>query len=61
MSTETLSRGIILAIVIAYVISPVDMLPGPIDDIIVMILGHISRKMLERKNDVPSLGYQDYN
>ena len=34
-----LAKGILLVLVILYVISPIDLCPGPIDDIIVIVLG----------------------
>ncbi len=39
-------KGMLLALVIFYVVSPVDALPGPIDDIIVIMLGIAARKRL---------------
>jgi uncharacterized membrane protein YkvA (DUF1232 family) len=35
-------KTIILLFVILYVVSPVDAVPGPIDDIIVLLMGYIS-------------------
>jgi uncharacterized membrane protein YkvA (DUF1232 family) len=32
-------KGLILAFVIIYVLSPIDACPGPVDDIIVAIMG----------------------
>ncbi len=32
-------KGILILLVILYVISPIDAAPGPIDDIIVVLLG----------------------
>lgn len=39
--------GIILLAVILYVVSPIDFLPGPIDDVIVVLLGIASQKKIE--------------
>lgn len=45
MNNDTL-RIIILVFVIIYVISPLDC-PGPIDDLIVLIMGATARKRLK--------------
>lgn len=37
-------KGMILVLMLIYVISPVDAMPGPIDDIIVMLMGIAARK-----------------
>ena len=37
-------KGMILILIILYIISPVDMCPGPIDDLIVMFIGIATRK-----------------
>lgn len=37
-------KGMILAFVLLYVISPVDACPGPVDDIIVLLMGLAARK-----------------
>ena len=42
-------RGLILLLMIRYVISPVDAYPGPIDDIVVIVLGEMLRRHLERR------------
>ena len=39
-------KGMILVIMILYIISPIDACPGPIDDIIVLIIGIAARKQL---------------
>jgi uncharacterized membrane protein YkvA (DUF1232 family) len=33
------AKGMIIALVILYVISPIDFAPGPVDDLIVVLLG----------------------
>lgn len=40
--------GLVIAIA-AYVISPTDAIPGPIDDIIIMLLGVAANKKLNKK------------
>ncbi|MCR5099869.1 MAG: hypothetical protein K6B41_00785 [Butyrivibrio sp.] len=37
--SDSLKKKIILAIVLIYFISPVDAFPGPVDDIIVAVIG----------------------
>lgn len=39
-------RGVILMAVILYIVSPIDACPGPIDDIIVALLGLAARKKI---------------
>jgi uncharacterized membrane protein YkvA (DUF1232 family) len=48
-----IAKGMIIVLVILYVVSPVDLAPGPIDDLIVMLLGVAAmsgKKRLERNN-----------
>ena len=45
MKNTVVSKVIILLLVALYLFSPVDLLPGPIDDLLVAILG--IRKLLE--------------
>ena len=37
-------KGIILVLMILYIVSPIDVCPGPIDDLIVLIIGLAARK-----------------
>jgi uncharacterized membrane protein YkvA (DUF1232 family) len=39
-------KGMILAFIIVYIVSPVDACPGPVDDLLVMILGIAARKSI---------------
>jgi len=39
-------KGLVLMAILMYVFSPVDLAPGPIDDIIVLVLGLASRKQI---------------
>ena len=32
-------KGMLLALIIAYVVSPIDLCPGPVDDLILMAMG----------------------
>ena len=37
-------KGMIIALIILYILSPVDFCPGPIDDLIVLLLGLAAQK-----------------
>lgn len=39
-------KGIMIALIILYVISPIDFVPGPVDDFIIVLLGIASRKQI---------------
>ncbi len=39
-----LVKGIILVLMVIYIISPIDACPGPIDDIIVLLIGIAATK-----------------
>lgn len=41
-----MKQVLLIVFLILYVVSPVDLAPGPIDDIIVVLLGLASRKKL---------------
>ena len=41
-----LMKGLVITAVLMYIVSPIDLAPGPIDDIIVLLLGLASRKQL---------------
>ena len=48
-----IAKGMIIVLAILYVISPMDLCPGPVDDIIVMLLSVAAmsgKKRLERSN-----------
>lgn len=40
-------KGMLIILVIIYVISPIDFVPGPVDDIIVILLGIACQKKIE--------------
>ncbi len=45
---KDLYKILLIGLIVMYVVSPVDACPGPIDDIIVMLLGTVaSRKLSE--------------
>ena len=39
-------KGMLIVLVILYVISPVDFVPGPVDDILVVLLGITAQKRI---------------
>lgn len=55
MNTDFL-KTLTLVVTILYIVSPVDACEGPIDDIIVAVLGIAARKRLlvSRKKEVPT-------
>jgi len=48
---KLLKLGLIIAVV-AYVLSPADAIPGPIDDIVIMLLGMAANKKLNKNSKV---------
>jgi uncharacterized membrane protein YkvA (DUF1232 family) len=44
-------KGMILVLMILYIISPIDACPGPIDDLIVLIIGVAARKRMTAIED----------
>ena len=43
-------KGMLLVLVILYVLSPVDSCPGPVDDIIVLLIGLAAQKGIGSNN-----------
>ena len=43
---EGIMKGMLIVLVVLYVISPVDFVPGPIDDLLVVLLGIAGTKKL---------------
>lgn len=41
-----LMKGLVIMAILMYIVSPIDAAPGPIDDIIVLLLGLASHKQL---------------
>lgn len=41
---SNVAKGMILVLMILYIVSPIDACPGPIDDIIVLLIGLAARK-----------------
>lgn len=44
-----LGKVLILVLMIVYIVSPIDLCPGPIDDAIVLLLGLAARKGIEAR------------
>ena len=42
------AKGMILVLMLLYIISPVDLMPGPVDDVIVALMGVA---MMSRKSE----------
>ncbi|MBS7340029.1 MAG: hypothetical protein KIH00_07275 [Lachnospiraceae bacterium] len=45
------AKGMILVLMILYIVSPIDACPGPIDDIIVLLIGLAATKGREALED----------
>lgn len=43
---NNLMKGLVIMAILMYIVSPVDAMPGPVDDIIVLLLGIASQKKL---------------
>ena len=41
-----MKQKLLMGLLILYIISPVDAMPGPIDDIIVLLIGFAARKQI---------------
>ncbi len=48
---ESVMKGMLLVLIILYVVSPIDAMPGPIDDIIVIFAGLAARKHIGTAED----------
>lgn len=48
MERTDIIKLVVLILVVAYIISPIDMAPGPIDDVIVLLMGAaINRRRID--------------
>ena len=43
-------KGLLVALIMLYVVSPVDGMPGPVDDLLVTLLGFIGTRALDSKS-----------
>lgn len=41
---DGVGKGMLIVLIILYVLSPVDLMPGPIDDLLVILLGIAAQK-----------------
>ena len=39
-------KGILIGLVMLYIVSPLDAMPGPMDDLLVTLLGYMGTRML---------------
>lgn len=46
-----IAKGMILVLVLIYLVSPLDLAPGPIDDLIVLLMGLAARKRISARED----------
>lgn len=44
-------KGMIIALMVVYIVSPIDACPGPMDDIIVLLIGLAAQKRLNTVNE----------
>ena len=54
MSDNKIIKWLVLAILVVYVVSPADLLPGPVDDVIAILLYLAANKRdlrISKKND----------
>ena len=42
-------KGLLVALIMFYVVSPLDVAPGPIDDILVTLIGYMGTRMIDSK------------
>lgn len=41
---DDVKKGMLMILVLLYIISPIDLCPGPVDDVIVLLLGIAANK-----------------
>lgn len=44
-------KGILIGLIMLYVVSPVDAMPGPMDDMLVALLGYVGTRFLESRRN----------
>lgn len=47
----SVAKGMLITLVILYIISPIDLCPGPVDDIIVLLVGLAAQKRIGEYSD----------
>ena len=53
-------KVVMMALVLLYIVSPIDMAPGPLDDMIVALLGFAGTRFLGSSSKVDNSDRQDY-
>lgn len=48
-------KGILFVVVLIYIVSPIDLLPGPIDDIIVLLMSIAAQKRFHIIGEEPGI------
>lgn len=48
-------KTLLIALILVYVISPIDGMPGPADDLLVTLLGLVGTGVLNNKNKTPEI------
>lgn len=41
---SSMGKGVLLVLMILYIVSPIDFCPGPVDDLIVLLIGIAAQK-----------------
>lgn len=44
-------KGLLVGLVLLYVVSPLDIAPGPIDDLLVTLLGYVGTRAIESRRN----------
>ena len=42
-------KGLLVALIMFYIVSPVDAMPGPVDDVLLALLGYVGTKAIESR------------
>ncbi len=45
MKDKSLARTVLILFVVLYCISPIDLAPGPVDDLAVIIIGYLAQQL----------------
>lgn len=48
---SNIAKGMLLVLIILYVVSPVDLCPGPVDDLIVLLIGIAAQKGISANSE----------
>ena len=44
-------KGLLIGLVMLYIVSPVDAVPGPVDDMLVAVLSYVGTRLLENRRN----------